>query len=221
MAPVAMVLPSRAMATFPPARFSAMMPEPTTVASNIAVPTHSARQRRERSFNISLSLVSLAAAWCVRRRIKATAGPAILVIVLITPTLWLDQPKIAVGGPDKGVMAMIMLLAESLSLFMMLIAERLFRDMRTGAMPITSIAGGPHIIGGVLFLTTCPLAADGFLEKLAARAHMPPEKAAQVNLHVWFLPLELPLLIGVLALFAIGRAMRRASVVTDRSQGPD
>ena len=42
MAPVGIVLPSRAMATLPPAKFSAMMPEPTTVASRNAVPINSA-----------------------------------------------------------------------------------------------------------------------------------------------------------------------------------
>src|SRR5512134_2734033 len=46
IAPVASVLPSSAIASFPPARRSAMMPEPTTVASSSAVPTASAARRR-------------------------------------------------------------------------------------------------------------------------------------------------------------------------------
>ena len=156
-----------------------------------------------------------------RTRWGLFAGLAILVIVVIAATLWLDQPETAVGGPVEGVMAMVKLLAVILSLIMMLTVERLFRDMRTGAVPITSIAGGLQIIGGILFLATCLLAADGLLEQVAARAHMPPEQAARVSLHVWPLPLELPLFIGALALFAIGRAMRRAAVLTDRSQAPD
>src|SRR5689334_12948840 len=49
IAPVAIVLPSSAMATFPPARFCAMMPEPTTVATSIKVPRNSATARRGRS----------------------------------------------------------------------------------------------------------------------------------------------------------------------------
>ena len=48
-APVAIVLARSAMATFPPARLSPMIPEPTTVARSIAVPTSSATARlRER-----------------------------------------------------------------------------------------------------------------------------------------------------------------------------
>ena len=149
------------------------------------------------------------------------AGLAILVIVVIAATLWLDQPETAVGGPVKGVMAMVMLLAINLSLFTMLTVERLFRDMQIGAMPITSIAGGLQIIGGILFLATCLLVADGLLEQVAARAHMLPERAAWVSLHVWPLLLELPLFISALALFAIGRAMWRAAILTDRLQAPD
>src|SRR5688572_18210260 len=49
MAPVAIVLPSRATATFPSASRSAMMPEPTTVATSSQVPRHSATARRGRS----------------------------------------------------------------------------------------------------------------------------------------------------------------------------
>jgi len=45
-APVASVLASSAMATFPPARRSPMMPEPTTVASSSAVPRASATNLR-------------------------------------------------------------------------------------------------------------------------------------------------------------------------------
>src|SRR6266478_4722573 len=45
-APVASELARSAMATFPPARRSPMMPEPTTVASNSAVPTPSATTLR-------------------------------------------------------------------------------------------------------------------------------------------------------------------------------
>src|SRR2546430_12018028 len=45
-APVAMVLPRSAIAMFPAARRSAMMPEPTTVASNSAVPRPSATNLR-------------------------------------------------------------------------------------------------------------------------------------------------------------------------------
>ena len=149
------------------------------------------------------------------------AGLAILVTVVIAATLWLDKPETAVGRPVEGVMVMVMLLAVISSLFMMLTIERLFRDMRTGAVPITSIAGGLQIIGGILFLATCLMDADGLLEQVAARAHMSPEQAARVGLHIWPLPLELPLFIGALALFAFGWAMQRAAVLTDRSQGPD
>ena len=42
MAPVASVLPISATASFPAARFSAMIPEPTTVASRNRVPSASA-----------------------------------------------------------------------------------------------------------------------------------------------------------------------------------
>src|SRR5688500_12986984 len=45
-APVAIVLASSAIASLPPASLSAMMPEPTTVASSIAVPSASERARR-------------------------------------------------------------------------------------------------------------------------------------------------------------------------------
>ena len=83
------------------------------------------------------------------------AGLAILVTVVIAATLWLDKPETAVGRPVEGVMVMVMLLGVISSLFMMLTIERLFRDMRTGAVPITSIAGGLQIIGGILFLATC------------------------------------------------------------------
>jgi hypothetical protein len=47
IAPVGMVLPSSAMATFPPASRSAMIPEPTTVASRKAVPMNSAAYLRD------------------------------------------------------------------------------------------------------------------------------------------------------------------------------
>jgi len=47
-APVANVFASNAMATFPPARRSPMMPEPTTVARSSAVATNSATARRDR-----------------------------------------------------------------------------------------------------------------------------------------------------------------------------
>ena len=43
--PVGIVLPSSAIATLPPASRSAMMPEPTTVASSENVPSHSAMRR--------------------------------------------------------------------------------------------------------------------------------------------------------------------------------
>ena len=88
-----------------------------------------------------------------RTRWDLFAGLAILVIVVIAATLWLDQPETAVGGPVERVMAMVMLLAVILSLFMMLTVERLFRDMRTGAVPITSIAGGLQITGGIHFFS--------------------------------------------------------------------
>src|SRR5512138_3315888 len=45
-APVAIVLARRAIATLPPARRSAMIPEPTTAASRRDVPTASAASRR-------------------------------------------------------------------------------------------------------------------------------------------------------------------------------
>ena len=48
IAPVGMVLPRSAMATFPPASCSAMMPEPTTVATRSPVPSASAARRRAR-----------------------------------------------------------------------------------------------------------------------------------------------------------------------------
>ena len=40
-----MVLPSKAMATLPPASRSPMMPDPMTVASSMAVPMNSAPRR--------------------------------------------------------------------------------------------------------------------------------------------------------------------------------
>src|ERR1700734_2535090 len=46
IAPVGMVLPRSAMAALPPASRSAMMPEPTTVATKSAVPSPSAKSRR-------------------------------------------------------------------------------------------------------------------------------------------------------------------------------
>jgi len=48
-APVAIAFARSATATFPPARRSAMMPEPTTAARSIAVPVSSAARRRLRS----------------------------------------------------------------------------------------------------------------------------------------------------------------------------
>ena len=51
-APVARVFASSAMATFPPASRSPMMPEPTTPASRSAVPTASAVSRRARVMQI-------------------------------------------------------------------------------------------------------------------------------------------------------------------------
>jgi hypothetical protein len=48
VAPVATVFASRAMAMFPLANFSAMIPEPTTAARRKAVPKPSATTRRER-----------------------------------------------------------------------------------------------------------------------------------------------------------------------------
>src|ERR1700722_14443707 len=48
-APVAIVFARSAIATFPPASFSPMIPEPTTVASKKAVPSPSATARRGRS----------------------------------------------------------------------------------------------------------------------------------------------------------------------------
>ena len=47
IAPVGMVLPRSAMAALPPASRSAMMPEPTTVATKSAVPSPSANSRRD------------------------------------------------------------------------------------------------------------------------------------------------------------------------------
>ena len=47
-APVASVFARSAMATFPPARRSPMMPDPTTVASKSAVPRPSATSLRPR-----------------------------------------------------------------------------------------------------------------------------------------------------------------------------
>ena len=49
IAPVGIVLPSSAMAVFPPASLAAMMPEPTTVATSRQVPSASAARRRLRS----------------------------------------------------------------------------------------------------------------------------------------------------------------------------
>jgi hypothetical protein len=46
IAPVGIVFPSSAIAWFPLASRSAMMPEPTTVATRMAVPSASARRRR-------------------------------------------------------------------------------------------------------------------------------------------------------------------------------
>ena len=52
-APVAMVLHSSASASFPPASFSAMMPEPTTAITRKNVPSASAARRRVRSYCIA------------------------------------------------------------------------------------------------------------------------------------------------------------------------
>jgi hypothetical protein len=54
---------SRAIATFPPARRSPMMPEPTTAASSSAVPTASAVMRRVRVTRSSPERNSLRASW--------------------------------------------------------------------------------------------------------------------------------------------------------------
>src|SRR5436190_8387299 len=51
-APVAMALARSAMAEFPPASRSAMMPEPTTAISRKAVPSASAASRRARSIGM-------------------------------------------------------------------------------------------------------------------------------------------------------------------------
>lgn len=47
-APVAVVLANNARATFPPARRSAIMPDPTTVATRSKVPRNSAAKRLRR-----------------------------------------------------------------------------------------------------------------------------------------------------------------------------
>ena len=62
-APVAMVFARSAIATFPPARRSPMMPEPTTVASSRAVPSPSATVRRAKST-------------CIARRRRQQEGEA-------------------------------------------------------------------------------------------------------------------------------------------------
>src|ERR1700736_1277080 len=63
IAPVAIVLPSSASATSL-VRLSAMMPEPTTVATNSAVPSASATKRRGSSnFGTYLLLPCRRAAW--------------------------------------------------------------------------------------------------------------------------------------------------------------
>src|SRR5471032_3234841 len=56
-APVARALASKAMARFPPASRSAMMPEPTTAISKAAVPSASAVRRRGRSAGITADVV--------------------------------------------------------------------------------------------------------------------------------------------------------------------
>jgi hypothetical protein len=60
MAPVAMVLPSNASATLLFAKVSAMIPEPTTVATKANVPNHSANSRFERSFRVIMFRLALA-----------------------------------------------------------------------------------------------------------------------------------------------------------------
>ena len=54
-APVASVLPSNAMATFPAASLSPMMPEPITAASRRAVPRNSPARRRGVSIIVILA----------------------------------------------------------------------------------------------------------------------------------------------------------------------
>ncbi len=56
IAPVGMVLPRSVMATFPPASRSAMMPEPTTVASSENVPSHSTMSFRSMGDPVDLLL---------------------------------------------------------------------------------------------------------------------------------------------------------------------
>src|SRR5471030_333846 len=56
-APVARALASRAMARFPPASRSAMMPEPTTAISRAAVPSASAANLLGRSTGITADVV--------------------------------------------------------------------------------------------------------------------------------------------------------------------
>ena len=61
IAPVAMVLPSSAIASFPSARLPAMMPDPTTPASNNVVPRNSAVNLLGVSITFCLGEVALAA----------------------------------------------------------------------------------------------------------------------------------------------------------------
>ena len=72
IAPVGSVLPSRASAMSSVSR-SAMIPEPTTVATRIAVPAASATSRRER---LNVTPVSLPWAGCGRSRRAASAARA-------------------------------------------------------------------------------------------------------------------------------------------------
>src|SRR5262249_22288184 len=77
-APVAIVFARSASATFPAARRSAMMPEPTTVASNSAVPSPSATSRFGNSAAAATARLRLGFGLWLDRGDAAPAGGGLL-----------------------------------------------------------------------------------------------------------------------------------------------
>src|SRR5580704_12776837 len=93
-----MVFASREMATFPPASFSPMMPEPTTVARRSAVPSASATMRRGRSAAAATTGLHVGAAGDVRN-----AAPGLRDLLLHDGGFALDHedlPRVPVGILD-------------------------------------------------------------------------------------------------------------------------
>src|SRR5207302_3371497 len=98
-APVASVFASSATATLPPARRSPMMPEPTTAASSIAVPTASATRRRSRPGRLTrCSRRAHAGQRRLRRQPRRDPGPD-----LVAYTLKHRQPLLVAARRSRGI----------------------------------------------------------------------------------------------------------------------